>query len=104
MPLLRVISIGKFRSEPYTENVICPRCDDHYLPIGYPGALSRVDNITEICSICGTDEGITQHFAGFLAPINEWPVNNLSISEEIHQKVIEDMDEYPETPSGGPDD
>jgi hypothetical protein len=101
---MQIVRIGKFRKPPYEENVICPRCDDNSLPLGYPGALSRVDNITEICSICGTDEGLTQHFAGILAPISTWPVNNLSISEEIHQKVIADMDEYPEVPSGGPDD
>lgn len=35
----------------------CPRCggkipnNDH--PGEYPGALSRVDNVTEICSQCG---------------------------------------------------
>ena len=33
----------------------CPRCDLDY--VGYP-ALSRVDNKTEICSQCGTEEGI----------------------------------------------
>jgi rRNA maturation protein Nop10 len=33
----------------------CPRCGGK-LPIGYPGALSRRDNKTEICSDCGMIE------------------------------------------------
>lgn len=39
----------------YWGDVICPRCK---LPIyGYP-ALSRIDNTTEICSSCGTEEAL----------------------------------------------
>ena len=38
----------------------CPRCgggipNDH-AEGAYPGALSRLDNTTEICSACGSDE------------------------------------------------
>lgn len=44
------------------ENKICPRCKGHIpndqTPGKYPGALSRVDNKTEICSSCGTDEAM----------------------------------------------
>lgn len=42
----------------------CPRCgggvpnDLH--PGAYPGALSRWDNKTEICSACGSDEAMLQ--------------------------------------------
>lgn len=42
----------------------CPRCgggipsDEHEGK--YPGATSRVDNETEICSACGTAEGLWQ--------------------------------------------
>jgi rRNA maturation protein Nop10 len=59
---------------------ICPRCgggvpnDAHKGK--YPGALSRVDNMTEICSSCGTDEAITQMLnGGLLQPISMWPLN-----------------------------
>ena len=83
---MQLVRIGKFRNPPYDAIYVCPRCNENDLPNGYPGALSRVDNITEICSTCGTDEGLTQHFGGFLAPINTWPVENLSISEEIHNR------------------
>jgi hypothetical protein len=43
-------------------------------PGAYPGALSRVDNETEICSACGEDEALGMFFEGYLAPIEEWPV------------------------------
>lgn len=50
-------------------NTICPRCNDSYIPNNvypgaYPGALSRIDNITEICSSCGTDEALDDYFKG----------------------------------------
>ncbi len=37
------------------ENFTCPRCGvfSHQYP-----AISRVDNKTKICSVCGTDEGL----------------------------------------------
>jgi histidinol-phosphate/aromatic aminotransferase/cobyric acid decarboxylase-like protein len=46
---------------------ICPRCGgliphDH-APGAYPGAISRWDNKTEVCSACGADEGIAQYVA-----------------------------------------
>ena len=38
----------------------CPRCGgkipNNTEPGAYPGALSRVDNETEVCSACGTLE------------------------------------------------
>lgn len=43
---------------------VCPRCGgsipNNLQPGKYPGALSRVDNRTEICSSCGTDEAMWQ--------------------------------------------
>ena len=47
---------GKLRKD-YEEVVKCPRCND-YLPIGYPGAISRRDDMTEICSECGVREAL----------------------------------------------
>ena len=37
----------------------CPRCGGR-LP-NHPGALSRVDNATEICSDCGTEEAMLDY-------------------------------------------
>jgi hypothetical protein len=44
----------------------------------YPGALSRLDNETEICSACGTDEAMQDYFKGGITPMDVWPV------EEFH--------------------
>jgi len=56
----------------------CPRCHGHIPnnehPGAYAGALSRVDNTTEICSACGTAEGLQQYSQQTLTPISEWPV------------------------------
>lgn len=59
----------------------CPRCGGG-IPSDeregeYPGALSRVDNETEICSKCGRAEGMWQFFGGGkvpLPPLNQ-PIN-----------------------------
>lgn len=55
------------------KNPICPRCFG-YIPSNlfageYPGAISRIDNKTEICSDCGVEEAVLA-----LIPINEWPI------------------------------
>lgn len=52
---------------------VCPRCLG-FIPSNafageYPGAISRIDNKTEICSDCGTEEAITA-----LIKIHEWPI------------------------------
>ena len=52
---------------PTTELPICPRCTVNYIPNNeepgaYPGALSRVDNETYICSDCGVEEGLDAFF------------------------------------------
>ena len=43
----------------------CPRCT-HFIPNddtpgAYPGAISRLDNETEICSDCGVEEALLQY-------------------------------------------
>jgi ssDNA-binding Zn-finger/Zn-ribbon topoisomerase 1 len=59
---------------------ICPRCGGD-VPSKehkgeYPGALSRADNATEICSACGTDEAMVQfQNKGLLQPVGSWPIN-----------------------------
>lgn len=49
---------------PYGTNIRCPRCHGgipNDLRVGeYPGALSRYDNETEICSDCGVLEAMWQ--------------------------------------------
>lgn len=45
-----------------TDHPICPTCHGYIpnndTPGAYPGALSRVDNKTEVCSACGVKEAI----------------------------------------------
>ena len=61
-------------SKPNTE---CPRClggipnSEH--PGAYPGALSRWDNATEVCSACGLDEAMIQLAGGSIAPDGPHP-------------------------------
>lgn len=62
-------------------NIICPRCT-HFIPSdispgSHIGAISRIDNLTEICSSCGTDEALQQLFVGFLTPKQQWPIGVL---------------------------
>lgn len=44
----------------------CPRCGggipNDYQEGQYPGAISRTDNVTEICSSCGTEEALQDAF------------------------------------------
>lgn len=55
------------------EQFRCPRCSG-YIPnnidIGaYCGAISRLDNTTEICSDCGSEEAIENYLNG---SIRDW--------------------------------
>jgi len=55
------------------EDFLCPRCLG-YIPSNafageYPGAISRLDNKTEICSDCGVEEALLA-----LIPISHWPI------------------------------
>lgn len=58
----------------------CPRCTSHDwipnndFPNAYPGAISRSDNRTEICSDCGQDEALKDYFDGGCEPQSKWPV------------------------------
>lgn len=57
----------------------CPRCGggipNNATPGKYVGALSRVDNKTEICSSCGTNEAMF----GFSNPGKELPPVNQEV-------------------------
>jgi hypothetical protein len=50
----------------FMEIKICPKCSGHIpnnkTPGAYPGAISRRDNKTEICSACGTMEALEDFF------------------------------------------
>lgn len=62
----------------------CPRCGE---PVPsrenqgqYPGALSRVDNKTHICSQCGQDEALYQLATGGKLPPLDQPAR---LNEEV---------------------
>jgi transcription elongation factor Elf1 len=56
----------------------CPRCNEsipnNATPGAYPGALSRTDNKTEICSECGTQEAFEQMLVGEPIGQEHWPI------------------------------
>ena len=63
---------------------VCPRCEG-LIPSNerhkqYMGAISRLTRSKrdgkpiEICSDCGTEEGMQEHFEGFATPIKDWPI------------------------------
>jgi hypothetical protein len=58
--------------ETLLEHKVCPRCmgyiPNNVTPSAYCGALSRLDNETEICSDCGTEEAWLQ----FLGALTDW--------------------------------
>jgi hypothetical protein len=60
---------------------ICPRCNDNWIPNNrdpgkYPGALSRADNKTEICSPCGEAEALQDWEGGGCTSTDRWPVRD----------------------------
>jgi len=63
------------------ENLICPRCEglvpNNGSPGAYPGALSRTDNNTEICSRCGEMEALEEMMWGSPLPQTDWIINNI---------------------------
>lgn len=52
---------------------VCPRCKgfipNNVTPGEYPGAISRLDNKTEICSSCGTEEALEDYYEG---SVKDW--------------------------------
>jgi len=62
------------------QNLVCPRCEglipNNSSPGAYPGALSRTDNNTEICSRCGEMEALEDMMWG--APLSQvyWSSND----------------------------
>ncbi len=63
---------------------ICPRCEglipsnEHHGQ--YMGAISRLTRgqdahkPIEVCSHCGNEEALQEHFEGFASPVKDWPI------------------------------
>lgn len=71
----------------------CPRCG-HYIPNDenpgqYPGALSRTDNKTEVCSPCGEAEALEEYLGPRLMSQEEWTVKNVTPPREFERDVRE---------------
>ena len=61
---------------------VCPRCEG-LIPSNdkhkqYMGAISRLTRSKgrsiEVCSDCGNEEAMQEHFEGFATPIKDWPI------------------------------
>ncbi len=65
----------------------------------YPGALSRTDNVTEICSNCGTMEAIAQ-IGAVMQSQHEWPLQG-GPTRDLRD-ILNDPDTNPERPEGPP--
>lgn len=67
-------------------SAVCPRCEgnipNNILPAAYPGAISRIDNETEICSQCGLEEAT---FA--LIPISQWPLTQWREADDDDESI-----------------
>lgn len=64
--IIDVLPKGSARKGTMKDLPICPKCSgfipNNETPGAYPGAISRVDNKTEICSACGTEEALADFF------------------------------------------
>ena len=73
----------------------CPRCGEH--SIMYPlemNALSRTtrgpdDVSVYVCSPCGSDEGMMEHFSGGCQPQHGWPIAERQYGFEFDSKSWE---------------
>ena len=69
---------------------VCPRCEgfipSNLTPGRYPGAISRVNNKTEVCSDCGREEALSIH--ALEAP---WPVSALPEFPAAANRAFERM-------------
>ena len=74
---------------------ICPRCTG-LIPCAeqwgeYQGALSRHTRNDEeplwICSDCGTEEAMEEHFGGGLTPRDEYPISHDSAITRVFKRI-----------------
>lgn len=63
----------------------CPRCGN--IMLGYP-AISRFDNVTEICSDCGTEESLENMMGGYITNPNT--KERVSLKDLKVMKALED--------------
>lgn len=78
------------RRVPVAGASLCPRCGG-YIPNNlqpgvYPGAISRLDNETEICSACGQAEALEEFLGPEIMPKELWKAN-------LEKEFIEDIRE-----------
>ncbi len=96
---------------------VCPRCEG-LIPSNdkhkqYVGAISRLTRSPrgrsiEICSDCGNEEAMQEHFEGFATPVKDWPImteqailrraDAFPILMEWQQRIDEAMDGDDEEP------
>lgn len=72
-----------------TTLTVCPRCEGYIPnndnPGAYPGAVSRVDNATEVCSACGVEEAIVALVSIEFWPVTQW--DNLKFDAASERKA-----------------
>lgn len=63
-----------FKASEALSKPVCPRCEgfipSNLTPGRYPGAISRIDNKTEICSDCGREEALSVQALEALWPVS----------------------------------
>lgn len=100
-PLPIIVYAGEDRQKEgkmKNKHVICPRCTLSLIPNNdspgaYPGAISRADNKTEICSACGADEALIQWMENFIAAVEDWPITGLApLTVALISEVAETME------------
>ena len=79
---------------------VCPRCEG-FIPSNaqrgqYMGALSRHtrkedDAPIEICSACGNEEAMEQHFENKMTDIKDWPVSTHSAMERLMEAFTSEI-------------
>lgn len=73
------------------KEIVCPRClgfiPSNDAPGMYPGAISRADNKTEICSACGTDEAMQDYINGAVTSRDMFPIKD-------HTRYLERINNY----------
>lgn len=71
---------------------VCPRCEG-YIPSNltpgrYPGAISRVDNKTEVCSDCGREEAMSIYALEALWPVSSLPEFPAAASRAFERMLL----------------
>jgi len=77
------------------QNIDCPRCKgfipSNETPGFYCGAISRADNMTEVCSACGEEEAMEDWEYKFVTPVKNWPVVSVRENQRVNiefEKIV----------------